>query len=161
VKNEMAKINLRDIFPFYTTDCFVDVPDDEKEAFTECLTKTIADVFVEFQRAESAYQRKQSKYKAYYSLDQNDGVENTIISVIGKSSSSNVLEEYIDKMMKQQLYAAINSLPEKQSRRIYAHYFLNMSKSDIAKAESVHESSVRESIDKGLENIKKYFEKFL
>jgi len=54
------------------------------------------------------------------------------------------------------LCRALNSLPEAQGKRIEAHYILGMSKADIAKAEGVRESAVRESIERGLQNMKKY-----
>ena len=35
----------------------------------------------------------------------------------------------------QELHAAISSLPDKQAKRIYAHFILGMTKQDIARAE--------------------------
>ena len=43
----------------------------------------------------------------------------------------------------QELHAAISSLPDKQAKRIYAHFILGMTKQDIARAEGVHEKVVR------------------
>ncbi|TCO68694.1 RNA polymerase sigma factor [Marinisporobacter balticus] len=51
------------------------------------------------------------------------------------------------KLTSQQLHAAIASLPDKQAKRIYAHYFMGMSKTAIAKAEGVSEKAVRIGID--------------
>ena len=59
----------------------------------------------------------------------------------------------IAKLTKQELYAAMNVLSDKQSRRTYAHYFLGMSKQTIAKLEEVDESSVRKSIRTGLQRM--------
>ena len=39
----------------------------------------------------------------------------------------------------QEPHAAIASLPNKQAKRIYAHFILGMTKQDIARAEGVHE----------------------
>ncbi|UUZ90734.1 hypothetical protein LJK87_33385 [Paenibacillus sp. P25] len=44
-------------------------------------------------------------------------------------------------------------LPEKSARRIYAHYFLGMSKIAIARAEHVDERAVRKSIQRGLKQM--------
>ena len=44
-------------------------------------------------------------------------------------------EIYERKMTAEQLLAAIASLPDKQGKRIYAHYILGMSKTEIARAE--------------------------
>ena len=40
-----------------------------------------------------------------------------------------------------------------QSRRVYAHYILGLSKTEIARAEGVHEKTVRTSIERGLRNM--------
>ena len=48
-------------------------------------------------------------------------------------------------------------LPEKQRQRIYAHFFLGMSKADIAKAEGTHKSRITRSIEAGLRSLEKYF----
>lgn len=54
---------------------------------------------------------------------------------------------------------ALNSLPETQGRRIEAHYILDMSKADIARAEGVSEKNVRQSIKRGLQNMRQYLKK--
>ena len=55
------------------------------------------------------------------------------------------------------LWNALNSLPEIQGRRIDAHIILGKSIKEIAEAEGVHEESVRQSIKRGLERMKKNF----
>ena len=54
-------------------------------------------------------------------------------------------------------HSALNSLPEIQGRRIDAHIILGKSIKEIAEAEGVHEESVRQSIKRGLERMKKTF----
>jgi len=54
------------------------------------------------------------------------------------------------------LYQALASLPEKQRNRIYAHFFLGMSKSEIAKAEGTHKSRITRSINAGLRSLEKF-----
>ena len=51
--------------------------------------------------------------------------------------------------------AAIASLPDKQAKRIYAHFILGMTKQDIARAEGVHEKVVRVAIERGLRRLEK------
>ena len=53
---------------------------------------------------------------------------------------------------------ALASLPEKQRNRIYAHFFLGMTKAAIAQAEGCAVTAVKTSIRKGLHNLKKFFE---
>ena len=62
-------------------------------------------------------------------------------------------ELYERKVTAQELHAALASLPEMQSRRVYAHYILGLSKTEIARAEGVHEKTVRTSIERGLRNM--------
>ena len=56
------------------------------------------------------------------------------------------------------LYAAIDRLPPVQARRVYARFILGRSVGQIARAENVEERNVRETINKGLRGLKKYFD---
>lgn len=58
----MQTINLKQYYPFCTEDTFVEVSDEIVEAFL--LDK----------RAEAARERKMYRYKAFYSLDCDDGI---------------------------------------------------------------------------------------
>ena len=53
----MAIINLRDFYPYYTADSFIEVPDE------------VAEAMAEFDRKEAAYRLRTYRHKAYYSLD--------------------------------------------------------------------------------------------
>ena len=137
----MKKINLRELYPdVYTTDFFVDV--------TEEVMETIRAA----KRAEAAYDRRMYRYKAYYSLDCDNGIENAILM---KPQTPEMLLE--EKQLREQLYAAVMALPEKQAKRIYARYYLGMRVSEIATAEGVDQSRVRDSIRRGLKQLAKYF----
>ena len=57
------------------------------------------------------------------------------------------------------LWNALNTLPETQGRRVDACIILGKSYREVAQAEGVNESSVRESVKSGLENMKKYLKK--
>ena len=48
------------------------------------------------------------------------------------------------------VYAAVMKLPEKQAKRIYARYYLEMTVNEIAEVEGVDPSRVRDSIRRGL-----------
>ena len=93
------------------------------------------------ERAEAAYDRRMYRYKAYYSLDCDNGIENAILM---KPQTPEMLLE--EKQLREQLYAAVMALPEKQAKRIYARYYLGMRVSEIATAEGVDQSRVRDSI---------------
>ena len=135
----MKKINLREHYPFYSEDVFIDVPDK------------IAGTLFEAERQERTYRRRMYRYKAEYSLDKDDGIEHNVLFV-----SLSPYEIYERKVTYEQIHAAIASLPDKQAKRIYAHYFLGMSKAAIARAEGVGKAAVCESIRRGLKGIEKF-----
>ena len=139
----MTIINLRDYYPFYTSDCFMEVSEE------------VAEMFKEFDRKEAAYRLRTYRHKAYYSLDRDDGLEHEAVFV-----ALSPHELYERKVTMQELHAAIASLPAKQAKRIYAHFILGMTKQDIARAEGVHEKVVRVAIERGLRRLEKNFEKF-
>ncbi|WRS27401.1 sigma-70 family RNA polymerase sigma factor [Oscillospiraceae bacterium MB08-C2-2] len=132
----MAKINLRDYYPFYNSDFFIEIPDEIKDALLEA------------ERLENNYIRRRFYNKAHYSLDANDGIEKDILFV-----PLTLYEIYEQKVTAEQLQAAMASLPDKQGKRIYAHYILGMSKSAIARAEGVSKSRISESVERGLRNM--------
>ena len=138
----MAKINLRDFYPFYHSDLFIEIPDEVETALLEA------------ERLEKNYIRRRFYNKAHYSLDANDGIEKDILFV--PLSPCEICER---EMTTEQLQAAIASLPPKQGKRIYAHYILGMNKSDIARIEGVDESAVRDAIARGLKNMEKFLKK--
>ena len=141
----MKTINLKDIYPYYfTEDKWIDVPDE------------LAQIFVEYARAEETYERTKRRYNATYSLDRGNGIERDILFV-----SLSPHELYERKLTQEQLHVAIASLPDKQAKRIYAHFFLGMSKTAIARAEGVSKVSVAEAIERGLCSIEKFLKKFL
>ena len=137
----MKKVNLRDLYPdVYKNDHFVEVTEDVLETIRAA------------ERAEAAYDRRMYRYKAHYSLDCDNGIENAILM---KPQTPEMLLE--EKQLREQLYAAVMALPEKQAKRIYARYYLGMRVSEIAVAEDVDPSRVRDSIRRGLKQLAKYF----
>ena len=64
----MKKVNLRDLYPdVYKNDYFVEVTEDVLETIRAA------------ERTEAAYDRRMYRYKAYYSLDCDNGIENAIL----------------------------------------------------------------------------------
>lgn len=66
-----------------------------------------------------------------------------------------------NKAAKEQLYSVIYKLTEKQFRRIYSRYFLNMKLRDIAELEGISITAVRNCIFLGLRKLKKILKKTL
>ena len=138
----MKRINLKAYYDHIIEDTYIDIPDE------------VFNLFEEYRKAEQAYQSRIHYHKAYYSLDRGDGIEHSVLFV-----SLSPDEIYERRLTSEQLHAAIATLPDKQAKRIYAHYFLGMSKTAIAKAEGVSEAAVRVGIEKALTNLEKLFKK--
>ena len=150
----MKKINLRDLFPECALDCYIEVRETDIEKYVALLTKEAADIHIEAQRAENAYLRRQFWYQAHYSLDAGDGIENE-----AGCTSQQPHEIFERELLREQIYAALNRLPYKQRKRIYAHFFLGMSKAEIARAEGVHKMSISNSICCALRNLRNFLRK--
>lgn len=116
------------------------------------MTDEVHAVFLADKRADAAYERQMYRYKAYYSLDYDNGIENAVIN--RPLTPEEILE---DKQRREQLYAAVMELPDKQAKRIYARFYLDMSVKEIAQAEGVDPRRVRDSIHLGLKKLVKVF----
>ena len=139
----MQIINLRKQYPgVYSNDVFVEVSDEVAEAI---LLAT---------RQENNYRRRTYRHKAYFSLDRGDGIENDALHFTPSPE-----EIFLRQVSLEQLQEAIDHLPPIQMRRVYAHYILGMKKVDIARAEGVDDSSICSTIQAGLRNLRRYFEK--
>lgn len=135
----MKEINLRDLYPdVYKTDTIVKVAED------------VLEVILADQRADAAHERRMYRYKAQYSLNCDNGIEKAILP--HTLTPEELLEE---KQLREELYAAVMELPEKQAKRIYAHFYLGMTPMEIAIAEKVDASCVRRSIRNGLKRLAK------
>ena len=140
----MKKINLRDYYPYYTQDMIVEVPDE------------VALLLRDYMVLEEAYRIRTYRYKAFYSLDRDEGIEREILQ-----KPLNPAEIWEQRQMTELIYKGLSKLPVKQRQRIYAHFFLGMSKADIAKAEGTHKSRITRSIEAGLRSLEKYFKEIL
>ena len=74
-----------------------------------------------------------------------------------KADKETYLAYRIKKVLEYVLSIREINKPEIQGRRIDAHIILGKSIKEIAEAEGVHEESVRQSIKRGLERMKKTF----
>ena len=136
-------INLRDFYPWYTHDEYVEVPEE-----------TAAELFAD-KRYSQTHERTQRRNKVL-SLDAGDGTE--AAASIQPSDSPEEVFEMMERHCR--LCQALNSLPEIQGRRIEAHYLLGKSQSEIAEAEGVTKGAVSLSITKGLAAMKIFYRNF-
>lgn len=135
----MTIINLREFYPWYIEDQLIEVTDEVAEALKEGKLY------------EAAYRRRIIRNRARYSLDAGDGIE---YSVCQHEPSPQELVERMELFCT--LCNALNSLPETQGRRVDAHIILGLSYREIAAAEGVNWSSVRESVRAGLTAMRKF-----
>lgn len=137
----MAIINLKEFYPWYTHDEYIEVSD-------EVAAELRADKLY-----EAAHQRRIVRNKAQYSLDCNDGIE---YSACLHEPTPQELLERMDQFCT--LWNALNTLPEIQGRRVDAHLILGKSYRQIAREEGVDKSAVRCSVKCGIDRMKKYLQ---
>jgi len=139
-----TNINLKDYYIWYKNDEITEV----SEAVAEEL---LADI-----RYEKAHSQRIRRNLAFYSLDEMDGIETSVINHNTYNPEEMVMEmhEYC------RLCQALNSLSETQGRRVEAHFLLGKSQKEIAEAEGVTQSAVNHSIVNGLSNMRKFMTNF-
>ncbi len=139
----MKEINLRELYPnMYKTDTYVEVSDD------------VLEVIKVHARAEAVRERKMYRYKAYYSLDRDDGIGHDDLY-----RPATPKEIILEQTIREKPYAAVMELPEKQAKRLYAHFYFSMSKAEIARQEGVAENAVQ-SINRGLKHLADHMEEY-
>jgi len=96
------------------------------------------------------YKQLIRRNKAFYSLDVEDKIEASALIFNANTPESICLAlEWTYRLCQ-----ALNSLPDTQGRRIEAHYIDGVSKARIARSSGVDEKNVRQSINRGLRNLK-------
>ena len=135
-------INLRDFYYWYGHDVFIEVSDD------------VAAELQADRRYEKTHAQRNRRNMAIYSLDVGDGIE-TSAEIACHSDNPEAVFAMMENHCR--LCQALNSLPEIQGRRVDAHYLQGKSIQEIAKAEDVSESSIKESIERGLKAMRKIF----
>ena len=125
------------------------------------VSDEIVEAFLLDKRAEAARDRKMFRYKAFYSLDCNDGIENAAIGWAQPSPEDHLIEkeelaEYEELIRR--LYEAISSLPPMQARRVHTYYIAGIKQPEIARREGIHSSKVSVAIHRGLRNMRRCYD---
>ena len=130
----MVRVNLKDYYPHYNDDLYLDVSDE------------VAAQFRQWQREEETCQRIRRRYHVgCYGFDASmEAAYRT------QCKASSPHDTYEVNLLHEQLCEALSALPPKQSRRIIAHYFIGMSQTAIAQKERVSRNTVSTSIRKGM-----------
>lgn len=138
----MHIINLRKHYPHYTEDIFLEVSDEVYEVILLSI------------RQKNNYDSRMYYHRAHYSLDCDDGIENDALHRMPSPE-----EILMEKVSMEQLYRALHALPPIQARRVYERYINQKKNVEIARAEGVDEAATRQSVIRGIENLRKYYAK--
>ena len=136
-------INLRELYPWYSEDTFIEVS-DEVAAFLE-----------EDKRLQINYAQYIRDNKAFYSLDAGDGIEAEALNLPEQP------DEVLERMeLERLLQEALAQLTPAQRRRVLAHFVEGRSQLEIAASEGVVKSTVSEAISRGRKNLRNFLKKF-
>ena len=139
----MTTINLRELYPWYTEDAFIEVS-DEVAAFLE-----------EDKRLQINYAQYIRDNRAFYSLDAGDGIEAEALNLPEQP------DEALERMeLERLLKDGLAQLTETQRRRLLASVLDKMTAVEIAAAESVSKASVGESINRAIVRLEKKLRDF-
>lgn len=136
----MTTINLRDFFYWYTNDEPIVVSDE------------IAAELQSDKRYEPTHQRRLKRNKAQYSLDAEDGIENSACEFEPSPEDLVIRAETFERLCR-----ALNDLPEAQGRRVDACVILGKRYSEVARAEGMSAGAISEAVQRGLRNMRKQF----
>lgn len=138
----MTTIKLKRYYPYLTENITLEVSDE------------IAVVLSTGGRLCDSYKRRKREHDEC-SLDVAPGFEPNVMFPPPTPE-----EIILDEENRSALYAALDQLPPIQARRVYAHYILGKSKTEIARAENVVESAVCSSIRRGVKNLAEILKNF-
>ena len=97
------------------------------------------------------WQKRKSKQEDSYEKLCEIYAKNAIPREFTSKSSEN---EFMEKYEKEKLWKAINSLPEKQRRRIILRFYYGLKISQIAKIENCSERGIKYTLLDALKNLK-------
>ena len=136
----MIIINLRIYYPaLYRQDVFCEVPEQVKLLLED------------LKRLEHAQDERRRYHGECLTF-----IEDVTDLELGLPSLE---ETYLKTQRKEALYKAMLRLPVKQMRRIYAHFFLRLSLTEIARIERVSVAAVSASIAQGILHLRRCLSK--
>jgi len=139
----MKIINLRDYYPFYSTDVLLEVSDE------------VASFLEDEKRLQINYAQYIRDNKAFYSLDAGYGIEAEALNLPEQPDAALERME-LERLLKE----GLAQLTETQRRRLLASVLDKMTAVEIAAAESVSKASVGESINRAIVRLEKILKDF-
>ena len=139
----MKIINLRDYYPFYNTDVFLEVSDE------------VASFLEDEKRLQINYAQYIRDNKAFYSLDAGDGIEADALNLPEQP------DEALERMeLERLLKEALAQLTPAQRRRVLAYIVGGLSQLQIAARENTTQPAVHHSVRNGLSHLKRILKNF-
>lgn len=124
----------------------VEVKDEQEE-------KVVKDLNRDFERSDKQEKRAKARCTSLEMLYESEGFE------IADPNSS--VEEWLEKQEeRKELYKGIATLPKKQKEYVYLRFWKGMTLQQIADYKGVHTSTVKESLDGAVLNLRKFLKKF-
>lgn len=147
----MPIINLKKFYyPYYTEDTFIEVSNE------------VAEALLMLSRQENNQAHKIWYHKAYFSLDCEDGIENHALNWEQPSPEKVLIreeEQLLHEITLERLNEALSHLTPAQARRVRARYLSKKKFREIAQDEEISAGQASQSVQAGLKNLRKYFEK--
>lgn len=134
----MLTVNLKDLYYWYKEDILVEITEEMLEAMKAADSQ------------EAAYKRRTYRYKAHYTLDMGDSLDNERIL-----KPATPAEIYLKEEPEREIEAAISGLTEVQRRRVKQYYFKVLRHREIVAIENVKYASVGSSIHGALKKLGK------
>lgn len=142
-------INLKKFYyPYYTEDAFIEVSNE------------VAEALLMLRRQENSRAHKIWYYKAYFSLNCEDGIENYALNWEQPSPEDILIREeenLLHEITLERLNEALAHLTPTQARRVRARYVLNKKFREIAQDEGISISQAGDSVRAGMRRFRKYF----
>ena len=137
------KDGMRELYPWYTEDAFIEVS-DEVAAFLE-----------EDKRLQINYAQYIRDNRAFYSLDAGDGIEAEALNLPEQP------DEALERMeLERLLKEGLAQLTPAQRRRVIAYIVGELSQLQIAARENTTQPAVHHSVRKGLSHLKRILKNF-
>ena len=134
----MVTINLKDFYPWYGSDEYIDIPE-------EVALELLAD-----KRYEAAYTKKMKRRKVMSFSDYGDKTREWRNQTVPDPQRIAEIRDLLEQILEM-----LDSLSDIQARRIRAHIILDMTLAETAELEKVSTSAVHNSVQKGLNTIRK------
>ena len=129
--------------------CYIKFKDSKDILQVVEVSKEIHDVFNEYELLDTRHMHEYDRHIEHSELLDSTLYKRSI------NDKYNLEEDVEDKIIREELLNAINELTETQKRRLNLYYFEGKTLKEISSIDNCSITSVKESIDSGIEKIEK------